>query len=85
MLLRQLVLLLSLAPALAWALGGQGDDGDRDGFRRALRQAPGDCSTDVPHCSGCRLQINRGAATRYLCVACREGYIVKAAGRACCE
>jgi hypothetical protein len=39
----------------------------------------------VPHCSGCRLQINRGAATRYLCVACREGYIVKAAGRACCE
>lgn len=83
MLLRQLVLLLSLAPALAWALGGQGDDGDRDGFRRALRQAPGDCSTDVPHCSGCRLQINRGAATRYLCVACREGYIVKASGRAC--
>ncbi|KAI8470025.1 MAG: hypothetical protein J3K34DRAFT_521703 [Monoraphidium minutum] len=58
--------------------------GDWSGGARQLLQLT-DCSKYVPNCATCRFAVSKGStATRAVCLSCNNGYLAKAAGRACC-
>ena len=55
------------------------------GAARRLLQTQPACNTSVPNCATCRYVPISASRARALCTACRDGYSVESAGRACCE